>query len=355
MTLLLVMALAAETWTPELQMQVRAVGPVAVSADGKRSAWVEAVAGKHTLWVDGMQVALKTGGVARLDFAPDGTVYFEFARAYYRLRAGPEPEKVSRSATAEGRYSLSASGVEYAFVARREASAKGRVREVGVVPYRHQICMAKVDSAVEPRCTGDVPGYVGLLALSADASYAAFESRVTPFPNDGRTSDIYEANLATGEVTAIAKTNATESQPFYSPDGKYIAYLRSDDPPLQPGDERIVLYDRAKKTARELPATYDRLPRLLGWSADSRSIYFQEDRGTRNALYAMPLDGPPQTVYAPNGVVGHVQLNGAGTHFGLTMEGSDQPQEAYALAAGAGQDSRHPISVWTFTASAGTR
>ena len=329
--LLSVAALAADTWTPELQMQVRAVGPVAVSADGGASAWLETVAGKRSLWIGSKRVEGWTAAVSHIEFGHDG-VYFESAKQLYRVRTGAsQADKLTSLANSDGNFQLSHVGSSYAFVARVEIGPKSRIREVDKIPYRHQICVA---ASSEPVCKVQAPGYVGAMSLSPDAKTVAFESRITPFPNDSRTSDIYEGDLSTGDVTAIAKTNAAESQPFYSPDGRFIAYLRSDDPPLQPGDERIILYDRAKKTARELPATYDRLPRLLGWSADSKQIYFQEDRGTRNAIYSMPLDGPAQTVYTPAGVVGRVALNQAGTHFGLTIESSNEPQEAYSLAPG---------------------
>ena len=329
-------AQAADSWTPELQMQVRTFGPVAVSPDSKSSAWMQT--NPRSLWIDGKPVPNWTSAIAHMEFAPGGKkVYFESGKAYYAVAPGSiEVQKISQDPSAEGNFHLSADGASIIYVTRAASDAKQpRVREVDHIPYRHQICIAPSSAQAPARCTVQAPGYVGAMSLSPDSKTVAFELRPTPFPNDGRVSDIYEGDLSTGALTPIAITNASEAQPLYSPDGKYIAYLRSDDPPLQPGDERIVLYDRSRKISRELAATYDRLPRLLGWSADSKQIYFQEDRGTRNAIYSMPLDGPAQTVYAPNGVVGHVQLNLAGTYFAFTKESSSEPQEAFSLAPGA--------------------
>ena len=56
-------------------------------------------------------------------------------------------------------------------------------------------------------------------------------------------------------------------------------------------DDRIILLTLATGEARTLPPTYDAQPDLLGWTADSR-VLFREARGTRSAIFAMPLDGP---------------------------------------------------------------
>src|SRR5207237_200686 len=126
---------------------------------------------------------------------------------------------------AEGNFRLSTDGASFAYVTRASSEAKkSRIREVDKIPYRHQICVASSEPLAQARCTIQAPGYVGAMSLSSDAKTVAFELRPTPAPNDSRLSDIYQGDLATGAVTAIAQTNAAESQPFYSPDGKYIAY-----------------------------------------------------------------------------------------------------------------------------------
>ena len=315
-------------------MQVRSIGPVAVSHDGKSSAWLETVGGKRSLWIAGKLVPTWADPISHMEFAPDGKLWIESRHAYHAMTAdGTIASTMTRPNGVWGNFHLSSGGSAVAFVQNvTNGTRPARIREVGRAAYDSQlICIA---SANLNTCLVKPPGHAGAMSLSADANTVVFESRITPFPDDSRTSDLYEGDLATGAVTPIAKTNASETQPLYSPDGKYIAYLKSDDPPLQPGDERIVLYDRKQKTARELAPTYDRLPKLLGWSADSKQIYFQEDRGTRNAIYAMPLDGPAQTVYAPNGIVGRVQLNLAGTHLAMTVESSAEPAEVFTLAPG---------------------
>ena len=334
---LVVALLAAESWTPELQMKVKNIGDVLPSPDGKFAAWTESSHGNGTLLIAGKPVPDWKGRAALIAFSPDGKyLYWQYDRVAFRVETkGPgKPERLSNYPGNVGPYVLSKDGSKLAFLAQVNTAPKTRIRVVDEVKYKQQLCVMASDASGEAKCNAEIPGYASVLDFSPDAKSVVFDSRVTPFADDGPTADIYEADLATGAVKAIAKTRATEAQPRYSPDGRFIAYVKSDDPPLQPRDEQIVLFDRAKQTTRALPHTQDHLPRILGWSADSKNIYYEEARGTRSALFAMPLDGPPQTVYAPDGVASSVRVNASATHLGFALESSDHAPEAQLMAIG---------------------
>jgi len=147
--------------------------------------------------------------------------------------------------------------------------------------------------------------------------------------------------VSSGTVKAIASTNASERSPEYSMDGKYLAFVRSADPPRWAFEERIVLVTRATGELRTLPATYDERPELVGWTADSR-LLFRESKRTRSVVFAIPPDGPPQVVLEPpKSVIGAgARLNARGTHLGLPMESADEAPEAYLMKLGSGSPAR---------------
>ena len=60
-----------------------------------------------------------------------------------------------------------------------------------------------------------------------------------------------------------------------------------------------MLVTRATGEARTLPATYDEQPELLGWYGDSSRLCSAKRTRTRTAIYAIPLDGPPQSCSSP--------------------------------------------------------
>src|SRR5258706_3228091 len=315
-------------WTPELQLKVQSVGDVSVSPNGKLVAWTQSRAIVETERSE-METSLylaHSDGTARRNlalgraaaFAPDGkSLYFERGRAIQRLSIdGGEMQPVLDWKGTLGGFHLSPDGKWIAFAGREADAAREQARKekrdfrvVDENPPNHALWVVGIDGVGKPRRITDGAKHVGAFSWSPDSTRIPYEVRPTPDADDSRLCDIAEVETAVAVVRSIAATRATESQPYYSQDGRYLAFLKSDDPPLAPGDEQIVLFTRASGEARVLPATPDRLPRLLGWSGDSRGILFSEGRGTRTALYRMPVDGPPQTIFTPPGVAEAARLN----------------------------------------------
>jgi dipeptidyl aminopeptidase/acylaminoacyl peptidase len=135
-------------------------------------------------------------------------------------------------------------------------------------------------------------------------------------------------------VKPVAATAAAESQPKYSSDGRYLAFIKSGEPVRWATENRIGLLTRATGEVRTLPATYDEQPELIGWTAEGR-LLFHEGKRTRTAIFAMPPDGPPTTAFEPAGVAGSgTRLNARGTHLGLPLETTSEPPEAYLMKLG---------------------
>ena len=65
-------------------------------------------------------------------------------------------------------------------------------------------------------------------------------------------------------------------------------------------------------------------------------------KGTRSALYAMPLDGAPKLIHAPQkgtffaGYGPNAHLNRTGDSWGFALESSDEAPEAYMAKLPAG-------------------
>ena len=115
-------------------------------------------------------------------------------------------------------------------------------------------------------------------ALSPDASEIAFISG----------GDIWTVAATGGEARLLVSDPATESRPFYSPDGKQIAFIstRSGD-----GD----LYTLTFATGRLTRLTWDDgLDQLDGWSRDGKWLYFSStshDIAGMNDIYRVAAAG----------------------------------------------------------------
>src|SRR5262249_44188914 len=101
------------------------------------------------------------------------------------------------------------------------------------------------------------------------------------------------------------------------------------------------LLNRSTGESRTLPASFDEQPSILGWSGDQ--ILFTESKHTRDAIYSMPIDGPPRTLFEPSrGILvnGGAHLNASGNFVGLPMESPDEAVEAYVMPVSAAKPVR---------------
>ncbi len=219
-------------------------------------------------------------------------------------------------------------------------------RVIDESPANHSLWLTPVDLDIEGkrpvRNLASGPYHISGVAWSPDSRRIAFETRPAPDADVSRRADLQEVDVESGKVRSIAATPATESQPRYSRDGRYLAYTRTVESPGRLNGSRIVLLSRDTGQARELPATPDELTILLDWAPDSKSIYFVEPRGTKIVLYTMPIDGPARVIYrAEKGTIAPgARLNATGTHAGFARQSSDEPLEAFVLAFSGGNPVR---------------
>jgi dipeptidyl aminopeptidase/acylaminoacyl peptidase len=366
LTALLATATAAESptptqWTPELSMRVRNIMEVLPSPDGSAVVWTEAVAvmspeksetntqlfyahadGSHRL-----QLTHGDKSANSADFSPDGAyVYFASDRAgkrnVFRIPVdGGESEKVTDWKGSLGAYRLSPNGKWIAFAAAPERpdieNAKRLKADFRVIDEdlpNQSLYIVPTDENVEGKrpvkrlVTGQFT--VGGFTWAPDSRTIAYETRPAPDADVSRKADISEVDVEGGAIRAIATTAATEAEPYYSPDGRYLAFVRT--PPTRLSATRIVLRNRADSKERELPPTFDESPNLAGWTANSKDLLFTEWKGTRVVLYSMPIDGPAHAAFVPKGTLGMgLRLNARGTHAGLALQTASEPVEAFTL------------------------
>jgi dipeptidyl aminopeptidase/acylaminoacyl peptidase len=353
-------------WTPELSMQVKTIGDVVPAPDGSRVAWTQQQAvmepersevatqiflanadGSHRI-----QLTRGEKSATSPSFSPDGSyIYFVSERSgksnVYRIRvAGGEAEMLTDFKGSLGDYQLSPDGKTVAFTGyeppANEEKDKKEKRDWQVVdanPANMALYVvpskAGADGKREQKKLTDGKRDVEAFDWSPDSGTIAFSHQPTPLADDWTKSDLSEVDVASGAVKAISATPAAESDPKYSPDGKYLAFLRSSDTARWAGEYSIQLLTRATGELRELPATYDQQPVLIGWAAGAR-LLFREAKRTRAAIFAMPTDGPAVTVFEPSsGMVGAgTRLNSRGTYLGLPLETTADPPEAYAMKLG---------------------
>ena len=353
-------------WTPELSMKVKAVTAPVPSPDGRLAAWTQTQAvmdGEKSEMLTQVFLARADGsGRVQLTrgeksanapaFSPDSAwVFFASDRSgkrnVYRIAVdGGEAEQITNWSGALGSFAVSPDGRWLAFTGREpdtaEETAKRQKLDFRIVdenPKDFALWVVPVEPDIHGKRpvkkAASGPYHVGAFGWSPDSRRIAYETRPTPDADDGRRSDIFEVEVETGKVRPVAATAAPESQPRYSPDGKWLAYVKGTETAKRIDGSRIALVSLADLKSRELPVTPDESPALAGWARDR--LLFTELRGTHSVLYGMPLDGPPAVVFQPaRGTFGFgVLLNRTGTCAGLAMQATDEPVEAYVLQVAA--------------------
>jgi len=353
-------------WTPARCFKVKRVGTVRVSPDGTRAAFVVGTAvmdGEKSDWVSQIHVARTDGGEAfqltRSEksstapaWSPDGKwIAFVSARGgkdatanLWRIRVdGGEAEALTDEKGAVSAPSWSPDGKWIAFLRadpKDEDEEKGdkEHRDARVVDEKSKMSRLYVVPA-EPDAAGKRPARrltSGALHVaegfdwSPDSRTIAFTHQPSPGADDWTRSDISLVDVAAASVRPLAASPAAESQPAYSPDGRWIAIVVSDAPPTWSGRGRVHVAPAGGGPARALALTADEAPQIVGWLEDGRRIVVLETRGTTRRLSTLGVDGSAPVDLTPaDTMVEGASLNAGRTKLGFTSQAPDAPSEAY--------------------------
>jgi dipeptidyl aminopeptidase/acylaminoacyl peptidase len=354
---------APPSWTPELQLKVRAVGSPRVSPDGKRvvytvndavmtsdrsefvsQIWLASTDGKQNF-----QITFGEKSSSNPQWSPDGnSIVFTSNRKdnrnnLYLLRLnGGESEALTDLKSSVSNFEWSPDGKWIAFTMNdpktdeeeKNDKAKNDFRWVDENIKMSRLYVIPVQKDAngkrEPRKLTTENYNVGSFDWAPDGSRIVFSHTKTPVANDWTTADVSFVDLANGKATVFANTPASEDSPKFSPDGKWIAMSVSDNPPRWAQTGLIQIYSVAGGQPTALAASFDGTPGIAGWSADGKRIYFSEAKGTGTQIYAIDIAANRiEEIKATPAVYTGLDLNQTGTMFGFVRQSADTPGEAF--------------------------
>jgi len=127
--------------------------------------------------------------------------------------------------------------------------------------------------------------------LSADGTELAFV-RNTDVPTAvGTGNDIWLVPTLGGEPGQFTDSDANDTSPQYSPDGRCIAYLAMKRPGFESDRARLVVHDRQSGQRRWLTEGLDRSVGSFVWSPDSTTLYFLCQDRIYRSLYRVSAQG----------------------------------------------------------------
>jgi len=173
-------------------------------------------------------------------------------------------------------------------------------------PKRSHLFLVSVEgSAVRdltPNDPHDVPpfslGGDGGFAFSPDSKELAFTENLDPEPATSTNANIFTLDLSkpSAKPVKISTAKGGDFSPAYSPDGKFIAWRSEERAGYEADKFRLMLYDREKKTLKDLLPKFENWVDEFVWAPDAKKIYFVSGVEGENPIFATTLDGAVLTI-----------------------------------------------------------
>jgi dipeptidyl aminopeptidase/acylaminoacyl peptidase len=147
---------------------------------------------------------------------------------------------------------------------------------------------------LNPGDTHDVPPFSleggGGFDLSPDSKELAFTENLDAEP--AISTDIFTLDLTdpAAKPVKVSASPGGDFNPAYSPDSKYIAWRSQARAGYESDKFRLVLYDRASKTIKDLLPKWDNWVNEFIWGPDSKTIYFASGVKGEEPVFQFTID-----------------------------------------------------------------
>jgi dipeptidyl aminopeptidase/acylaminoacyl peptidase len=170
-------------------------------------------------------------------------------------------------------------------------------------------------------------------AWSPDSKEIAFERNTDQVVATSTNNDIVVVPVEGGESKTITVNEGNDSQPLYSPDVKYIAYLQMKRAGFEADQKQLVLYDRATGKRENLTERIDYSLNEVLWSPDSKIIYFNADDKGNESLFKLNVADHKLDKMIGVGYNHDLRMSPDGKSIILSHESINHPVELYSVDA----------------------
>jgi dipeptidyl aminopeptidase/acylaminoacyl peptidase len=175
---------------------------------------------------------------------------------------------------------------------------------------------------------------------SWDSSQIVFTARATPKLIDNGTTEVFvtSVNLQgapydTAQAKQLTKGGGAESQPQFSPDGRWISYLAHEGEATA-GPESVHVVAVTGGESRVLAKGFEGYIGAYRWVYDSRRMLLLAGSGVNANLYTLNLNDPSPTLMTRNeGVTTSFSMTPDGMNIAYVHESPRMPTEVALLNA----------------------
>ena len=177
-----------------------------------------------------------------------------------------------------------------------------------------------------PFSLGGESGFV----FSPDSKEICYVSNHDKDQASSTNKDLWIVPLSGGEAKCITGQNkAFDGNPQYSPDGRYIAYLKQTVPDYESDRFRLAVYDRQSGRSRVLTEDFDNWVTGFQWAPDSKSIYFKTENRGHQPIYKVDLKSSKITLVIDDKTIDDFTIAPNGKWMAYIRRSVGEPREMY--------------------------
>ncbi len=170
--------------------------------------------------------------------------------------------------------------------------------------------------------------------ISPDGAEIAFTTDLSKDPGFDPNTDIVTIPARGGQWINITADNpAHDSNPRYSPDGKWIAYTRQTIKHFYADREHLALHERSTGKKRPLTEKWDRSVGGPTWSPDSQRLYFSAEDKARVPIWLFALSGGEPKPLIEGGTNSSFDLSSDGRTVAFVRTTMEMPPTAFAASS----------------------
>lgn len=168
--------------------------------------------------------------------------------------------------------------------------------------------------------------------FSPDGKEIAFVSNHDPMVAISTNNDIFLAPITGGKARCLtAKNKATDNQPVYSPDGRYLVYRAMKRPGFEADQYELILYDRNTGERTTLTKDFDLDPDEVLWSPDGKRIYFNAKNQGRKSIFVLDVKKARIRELVHDHVNSNLQISPDGKRLYFKRQSVEMPAEIFCL------------------------
>jgi len=302
--------------------------------DGKTIAFISTRDGEAQIWTvsvtggEAKKVSAISTGVSDLQVSPDGK-WFAFSSEVYP--DCPDDESNSKRAEEVEKSKVKAKIFDKLPYRVWNAWKDGKRNHLFVLPVEggKATDLTPGDYDTPPIDLGGNWSF----AWSPDSKEIAFERNTDPVVALGTNNNIFVVSLSGGIPKRITDNPGNDSQPLYSPDGKYLAYLQMKRAGFEADQKQLMLYDRTTGKRTNLTGKYDYSLNDVAWSPDSKLVFFNADEKGNESLFKLTIATAMMEPIVGQGYTHSIRVSPDGKSIVVAREAINHPVELYRIDA----------------------